>query len=109
METFTDMNIGRYIGTSATTDTDISVLPIMAFIGRYSISADTDMPTLGVTKGQVSFICSLNAASNQLVEKRWANFGNNNYIPIGLWWNCSNDKRSIREEKINFMDAPWWP
>ncbi len=40
------MNIGRYIGTSATTDTDISVLPILVIIGRYSISADTDMPTL---------------------------------------------------------------
>ncbi len=49
METLTDMIIGRYIGTSATTDTDISVLPILVNIGRYSISADTDMPTLPET------------------------------------------------------------
>ena len=35
METFTDMNINRYIGTSAATDTDISVLPILVNIGRY--------------------------------------------------------------------------
>ena len=34
------------IGMLETTDTNISVLPICADIGRYPISADTDMPTL---------------------------------------------------------------
>ena len=40
------MHISRDIGISATTDTDISVLPILA------ISADTDMPTLIFTKSE---------------------------------------------------------
>ncbi len=45
METLTDMIIGRYIGTSATTDTDISVLPILVNIGRYRYANPASIST----------------------------------------------------------------
>ncbi len=32
-----------------------------------------------------------------------------NHKPIGLWWDSSNEKSSIREVKMSFTDSPWWP
>ncbi len=55
--------IGWYIGTSATTDTDISVLPILA------ISADTDMPTLDKRQWWIISFCKY-----QFISFVWRNW-----------------------------------
>ncbi len=31
------------------------------------------------------------------------------YIPSGLCWNCSNEKRFLRLVEMSFTDPQWWP